>query len=56
MEPMVLKTVVPKKGFAVPGLPELNHSQVGLHPDMTGLHPDMTGLHPDMTGLPTFDV
>ena len=28
VEPMVLKTVVPKKGFNVAGLPELNHSQV----------------------------
>ena len=28
VEPMVLKTIVPKKGFNVTGLPELNHSQV----------------------------
>jgi hypothetical protein len=28
VEPTLLRVQVPKKGFNVPGLPELNHSQV----------------------------
>ena len=30
VEPTLLRVQVPKKGFNVPGLPELNHSQARL--------------------------